>query len=139
MLKFQLGEYPAAEKYLTDYIRIQDVNKAKNSIDYVLAMEMMGDMHRHKHDVDHANSAYSAAYTIFSSSKELTTKYPELSNFLESRLATGDDGEVPAAPAGLFSRITGEFGRLNEEVKNKGKIRISEEEEAFLKKILFDD
>jgi tetratricopeptide (TPR) repeat protein len=139
MLKFQLGEYPAAEKYLTDYIRIQDANKAKNSIEYVLALEMMGDMHRHKHDVDDANSAYSAAYTIFSTSKELNNKYPALSNFLESRLATGEDGEGTAQPAGIFSRITGEFGRLNEEVKNKGKIRISEEEEAFMRKILFDD
>ena len=137
MLKFQQGEYDSAAKFLTDFLRIQDANKAKKSIEYILSLQVLGDIHRYHHNVDDANSAYSSAYHAFS--KEMAAKYPALGPILEGRLATCDDGEVPQSPVGLFSRITGEFGRLNEEVKNKGKIRITVEEEKLYKSIFLDD
>jgi len=140
MLRYQLGEYDAALKSLTDYIRIQDANKDRNSIDYILALLTVGDLHRfYLKKYDDASLYYLSAKQILSDNNEISFKYPTLSNILSGRLDIGDDGEGSATPGGLFSRITGEFGRLNEEVKTNGKIRVNEEEAKFFKSIILDD
>ena len=140
LLNFELKNYDEALDSLSSFIKIQDSNKDKNSVDYILGLLLIGDIYHYNGKMDDASSAYASANHAFSYSKEVPKKYPAFRDILERRLSEQRIKTGPAAPTGLFARITGEFGRLSDEVNSKGDgIQCEPDEVELMKSILFDD
>lgn len=140
LLQYEAKNYDEALEYLGTFVKIQDSNKVKNTADYVLALQLIGDINRHNGRNDEASSAFASANHAFSYSKEVAKKYPGFRQILERRLAEENNPSVPAAPTGLFARITGELGRLGEEVKaSAGGIKNEPDEVELRNSIILDD
>ena len=143
LLHFEMKNYDEALDSLSNFIKIQDSNKEKNSVDYILALLLIGDIYHYNCRMDEASSAFASANHALSYSKEVPKKYPVFRDILERRLSEHrikPGPAAPAAPTGLFARITGEFGRLSDEVNSKGDgIQSSPDEVELIKSILFDD
>lgn len=121
MAKYELDNYDEAMKYLRDFVKIQDAKKIRN-VDYVIALQVIGDIHQFLDNRDSASSAWSAAFHTYSSSKDLVSSYPVLGPMLERRLTScGEDEEAePSSPDTIFQTITaGLVGQLSEEVNKK--------------------
>lgn len=136
---FEFNNYDGSLDNLESFVKIQEANKAKNAVDFVLAYQLIGDIYRHFSKFDQANTAYTAAFSAFNHSKEVSTRYPGFGPILQARV----EEEVAAPPVsagGLFARITGELGRLSDEVKTGGPSMQCDPEEVELRNsILFDD
>ena len=98
MAKYELDNYDEALKYLGDFVKIQDAKNVRN-VDYVLALQVIGDIHKFLDNCESASSAWSAAFHSYSSSKDMVSRYPDLGPMLERRLVTcGEDSEAPPPP-----------------------------------------
>uniref|UniRef100_A0A7S1USR9 Anaphase-promoting complex subunit 5 domain-containing protein n=1 Tax=Grammatophora oceanica TaxID=210454 RepID=A0A7S1USR9_9STRA len=139
LVMYEKGDYRAAIKYLVDFIRIQDARKQKNSIDYVMGLEIIGDIHKFNNNAEDAISAFAAASNAYRQNKELSKLYPALGGFLEKRLAAEEKQNPDQEQAGgLLDQITGALRNLDNEVKMNDMIEASPEEEAFRRKLIFD-
>jgi tetratricopeptide (TPR) repeat protein len=140
LLQYEAKNYDEALEYLGTFIKIQDSNKVKNTADYVLALQLIGDINRYNGRNDEASSAFASANHAFSHSKEVAKKYSGFQQILERRLSEENDSNIPPPPTGLFARITGELGRLGEEVKTSaGGIKNAPDEVELRNSILLDD
>jgi tetratricopeptide (TPR) repeat protein len=139
LLQFDSQKYDEAIEYLEAFVKIQEANKTKKQADYILALQLIGDIHRHNSNSDAASSAFATANNVFSSSKEVAKKYPGFAAILQRRIASVENDMAPPPPSGLFARITGELGRLADETKAKESLIQVEEDEVELRNSMFFD
>jgi len=140
LVEFEAGNYVEALEYLGTFVKIQESNKVKNTADYILALLLIGDINRYNFRNDEATSAFASANHAFAASKEVSKKYPGFGPILHRRLSEESKPAVAPQPAGLFARITGELGRLSDEVKTTpGGIVCDEDEVELRNSILLDD
>lgn len=141
MAKFEVEQYAEALKHLSDFVKIQDVKKIRN-VDYVLALQFIGDIHQFLDHKESASSAWSAAFHAYSRSKPIVSMYPDLGPMLERRLAScGEDTESPPSPREtmLQSFTANLVGQLSEEVNQKDKMDRDPAEVAFQRAIFLED
>jgi hypothetical protein len=107
--KFELDNYEEAMTSLGDFVKFQDANKTKN-VDYVIALQVMGDSHKYFDNGDEASTAWSTAFKVYSSSKDMVLKYPDLGPMLERRLVTATEEsteEIVGVPQGNWASRRG--------------------------------
>lgn len=140
LLQFESQNYDEALEYLGTFVKIQESNKVKNTPDYILGLLLIGDINLYNGRTDEASSAFASANHAFSASKEVVKKYPGFGPILHRRLSEENRALPAAQPTGLFARITGELGRLSDEVKTKAEgIEADEDEMELRNSILLDD
>lgn len=140
LTQYDMKNYDEALDYLSCFVKIQDSNKDKNTVDYILALLLIGDINHYNGMMDEASSAYASANHAFANSKEVSKRYPAFRAILERRLSEQRVKKAPAPPTGLFARITGEFGRLSDEVSAKADgIQCEPDEVELRNSILLDD
>ena len=137
IILFESGQYDESLENLETFVRIRDANKMKNTVDYVLAHQLIGDIQRYYSKADLASSAFMSAFNAYNHSKDVSTKYPGFAPILQKRVE--EDTSAPP-PTSFFARITGEIGRLSDETKAGGPALNCEPEEIELRgSIMFDD
>jgi hypothetical protein len=129
MAKFELDNYEGALSSLGDFVRIQDAHKTKN-VDYVIALQVMGDLYKYFDSRDEASTAWSTAFKVYSSSKDMISRYPELGPMLERRLvtATEESEAQQASPESFFKSIV---SHLSVEVNKNDKLDRDPIEDEF--------
>ena len=137
LAKFELDNYEDAMSHLGDFVKMQDSTKTKN-VQYVIALQIIGDVHQFFENDNAARSAWTAAFHVYSSSKDIVTKYPDLGTMLERRMLTSsEESEEPASQDGLFQRISADLvSRLSDEVNSNRKM-VNDPAEAEIRKSIF--
>lgn len=142
VIKYEMDEYEEAMKYLGEFVKIQDAKKVRNTIEYVVALQVTGDIHHFLDDSGSASSMWSAAFNTYSSSKEMVSRYPDLGPMLERRVSTsGEDGDAPSSqPESMLQTITANLvGQLSDEVSKKDKVERDPREIALVRTIFLGD
>jgi hypothetical protein len=134
MAKFELDNYEDAMTSLGDFVKIQDANKTKN-VDYVIALQVMGDLHKYFDNGDEASTAWSTAFKVYSTSKDMVSKYPDLGPMLERRLVTATEDSVPVPQENFFISLV---VHLSEEVSKNDKLNRDPVEDEFHRTIYFE-
>ena len=142
MAKFESENFEDAMKYLEDFVKMQDAKKIRN-VEYVVALQCIGDMHQHFDNGDSARTAWSNSFRTYSSSKEMVSRYPELGPMLDRRqVSGGEENEVPPSEpetigANMLQMLV---GQLSEEVNNrKENLDRDPAELAFYRSIFLED
>jgi len=141
MAKFETDNYDEAMKFLGDFVKLQDAKKNRN-IDYVIALQVIGDIHQFLENNDSASSAWSAAFHTYSSSKDMVSRYPDLGSMLERRMnSCGEENAAPSSqPETMLQTFTANLvGQLSEEVTKKDKIDRDPAEAALQRGIFLED
>lgn len=136
-----MDDYEEALKNLSDFVKIQDTNKKRNA-DYVIALQVIGDIHQFLENSESARSAWSAAFHTYSSSKEMVSRYPELGPMLERRItACGEEAESqPSQAETMLQTFTANLvGQLSEEVTKRDKMERDPAEGAFQRAIFLEE
>ena len=144
-IHFEIANYDEALDNLEHFIHIKEAKKVKNTVEYILGLQLAGDIYKYFMKTDDASSAYSAAFHTYSHNRDLKKRYPQFGPVLEKRLVKEEqeepEEEAAMAQGGLFARIT-QAGRLGDEVKlgeHGGLIESTEEEIALRQSIVFFD
>lgn len=140
MAKFELDRYEEAKAALDSFIKIQDTNKIKN-VDYVIALQVLGDIHSFYDEDDAASSSWSTAFSVYNSSKDMVARYPELGQMVECRLLASKRHSAPPMPeSSFFQSISVHLvNHLSEEVKQKAKMERDPAERQFHRAIFLEE
>jgi len=113
-LHFENKSYDEALEKFETFIEIHNLHKGKKAADYILSLQLVGDIHRHKSRFGEASNFFVHANNAYSYNKEVAKKYPTFGAILERRLSE-EKNKDPLAPANLFKRISGELARFADE------------------------
>lgn len=141
MTKYDEENYEEAMKYLGDFVKIQDAKKIRD-VEYVIALQVIDDIHQFLGSDDSASSAWSSAFHTYSSSKDMVSRYPTLGPMLERRVASGGEAsEAPSSePETMLQTITASLvGQLSEDVNKQQKLERDPAEAMLQRAIYLED
>ena len=134
IVKYMLKSYAEARIYLSDFIRVMDVVKNVETIDYIIALQVLGELHEAEGRVDDARKSWTLAQAILQRSSNSSKKLPELEELISLRL---ESAKKAPKEKGFFSRIT-ELTRLDDEVA-PGSLSVGQQVDKMLKTYVFID
>jgi len=114
VINFQIGNLDEAVHCLNEYVRIKEKNKQIEAMEYILTLEILGDIYRAKGNNEEADKYWSMALQIFSRNNEFIAQHPGLGQSLSNRLSNNSADEGTGLLQGFMNGIT---RGLSEEVQ----------------------
>jgi tetratricopeptide (TPR) repeat protein len=136
IVKYLMKSFAEARIYLSDFIRVMDAAKTADSADYVIALELLGELHRVESRYEDAKKLWRKAKSILEQNPSISEKIPELKELISKRLETAQ--AAPTESKSLFSRFT-ELARFEDEQVSR-EVPIEERiDELLLSYVFVDD
>lgn len=122
---------------MDQYVVIKEFNMETETMEYVLTLEILGDIHNIKGHKDDASKAWGTALEMFSANELFIAQQPGLGQSLSNRLSSNSE----ESKRGYFQTLADEvMGGLSEEVENSsGAQHVFKgfEEEDVIQKYIF--
>jgi tetratricopeptide (TPR) repeat protein len=135
IVKYLMKRFAEARIYLSDFIRVMDAAKTVDSVDYVIALELLGELHRAESRYEDAKKLWRKAKSILEQNPSIGEKIPELEELISTRLETAQ--AAPTETKSLFSRFT-ELARFEDEQVSR-EVPIEERIDELLQSYVFVD
>ena len=135
-VKYLEKAYPEARVLLVDYLRTMDLLKYTETIDYIIATYLLGEINMNEAHSGEAKEMFEVVNAILARNPELCEQLPALNQMASLRKKRASSA---SKEKGFFSRIT-ELTRLDDEVVDGDVIALEQTvEESFKSHILRDD
>ena len=133
VLKYMMNDYETAKVHLDDFVRIMDAHRQFETVDYVIAVDLLGEIHRIESRYPEAKKNLTIAKQILERNPQIAAKLPQMLDMVSDRLEV-----VSRAPQEktFFSRFT-ELARFEDEVS--GEKKIEEKLDDLLQEVVFLD
>jgi uncharacterized membrane-anchored protein len=133
ILKYIMKDYAPALAHLDDFVRIMDAYRNFDTVDYVIAMGLLGEIHRAESRYPQAKQRLTVAKQILEKNETIAAKLEGMSEMVSLRIEA-----VSRAPQekSFFSRLT-ELARFEDEVS--GEKTIEEKYQEMLQTFVFLD
>ena len=114
-MKYMAESYAEASIYLGDFVRVMEKEKAVDSVDYVLAQLLLGQMRNLESREDEALIAWTKANSVLEEHPDVGNRVPGLKKLMESVIdASQSKQNAVQEQKSFFSRFA-EMAKLEEE------------------------
>jgi len=134
IVKYLQKSYAEAKIYLGDFTRVMEAGNSTGHPEYLLAIQILGEIHRIEGRPDDATALFSRAKQIIDANAALEEKLPGLQTCISMRLDASHPDEEEKKT--LFSRFT-ELARFEDEVS--GELPVEERLQAIIQQYPFLD
>jgi hypothetical protein len=135
IVKYLLKSFAEARIYLSDFVRVMDTERTVDDIDYVIALQLLGEVHNAEGRRGDAKQLWSRAQSILRKNPSVSQKIPELEELLSNRLEAAQSAREEKKT--LFSRFT-ELARFEDEQLSR-EVPIEERIQMVFRTYIFVD
>jgi len=135
IVKYMTKSYAEARIYLSDFIRVMDIEKTVERVDYVMALHLLGEIHISEARPEDSKRAFTTAQIILERNPAVSEKLPVLEELISHRLQATEKSS--RGGKGFFGRLT-ELTRLEDEV-SPGDLTVGQKVDKILRTFVIVD